>query len=97
MLRLACIEAVRAGINVIAPIHDAILIEAPLNELAAATQAMQTIMRQASRAVLDVFELRSDAKTICAPERYEDERGRAMWTTVMHVLGEINNEEHSHA
>ena len=33
MLRLACIEAVNQGVRVCGPIHDALLVEAPLNEL----------------------------------------------------------------
>jgi DNA polymerase-1 len=33
MLRLACCLATEAGIRVCAPVHDAILIEAPLEEL----------------------------------------------------------------
>lgn len=98
MLRLACIGATRAGIRLIAPVHDAVLIEAPLDGLEAATQAMQAIMRQASRAVLGGFELRSDVKTVVSPARYyEDERGTEMWQTVMALLQDIHNEETNHA
>jgi DNA polymerase-1 len=92
MLRLACIGATAAGIRVIAPVHDAVLIEAPVDELANATLVMQDIMRQASMSVLGGFELRSDAKTVIAPGRYEDERGSAMWMAVMSLLSEIKRE-----
>ena len=97
MLRLACILAVRAGIRVIAPVHDAILVEAPLPELQEAVAATQQVMREASRAVLGGFELRSDAKIVAAPARYEDERGDVMWQTVMALLREIKAEEHGYA
>lgn len=86
MLRLACCLATEAGIQVVAPIHDAVLVEAPLGELSAVTEAMQFYMRQASVAVLDGFELRADAKTIAYPERYKDERGSVMWNIVNNLL-----------
>ena len=41
MLRLACSMATEAGIVVCAPVHDAILIEAPLTSLDAAVEAAQ--------------------------------------------------------
>lgn len=92
MLRLACIYGIQAGIRVIAPVHDAVLIEAPLDELEAATAIMQEAMKQASRVVLAGFELRSDAKLVRAPDRYEDERGATMWAMVMRLLDELRQE-----
>ncbi|HZB89621.1 MAG TPA: hypothetical protein VE291_13255 [Terracidiphilus sp.] len=38
--------------------------------------------------VLDGFRLRSDAKMVVAPNRYEDEKGAAMWKLVWEVVGE---------
>ena len=87
MLRLACIRLVQDGIRVCAPVHDAILIEAPLAELDATVSHAQTVMRKASAIVLYGFELSSDAKIIRAPERYMDGRGVTMWNTVMGLLG----------
>jgi hypothetical protein len=40
--------------------------------------------------VLDGFRLRSEAKMIRHPERYEDERGARMWATVWEILDEIS-------
>ena len=91
MLRLACCLATEAGIRVVAPIHDAVLIEAPLNELEAKTAEMQELMKQASLMVLSGFALRSDAKLILAPDRYSDERGEVMWTTVQELLFELQS------
>jgi DNA polymerase I len=87
MLRLACIRLVQDGVRVCAPVHDAILIEAPLTELDAAVAHTQSVMRKASAIVLDGFELSSDAKIIRAPGRCMDGRGIAMWNTVMGLLG----------
>ena len=89
MLRLACCLATEAGIRVVAPVHDAVLIEAPIAELEARTAQMQDLMRQASAAVLGGFELRSDAKLLRAPERFCDERGQTMWDLVQELLREL--------
>ena len=89
MLRLACIAATEQGVAVCAPVHDALLIEAPLEKLEAAIWTTQRSMRDASAAVLGGFELRSDVNIVSYPNRYVDERGAAMWETVMDVLDEI--------
>ncbi len=52
MLRLAIIMAVEAGVLVCAPIHDAILIEAPLDDLDSTVQKTKDIMSDASAIVL---------------------------------------------
>ena len=45
MLRIACILMTEVGIRVCAPVHDAVLIEAPLEELEARIQQAQELMR----------------------------------------------------
>lgn len=92
MLRLACTLATERGISVVAPVHDAVLIEAPLDQLDEQVVAMQEAMREASMAVLAGFELRSDVKRIDAPERFNDPRGDVMWTVVNELLDELDNE-----
>ena len=88
MLRLACCLLTEAGIRVCAPVHDALLIEAPLDELDAAVATTQELMAQASEIVLGGFRLRSDAKVVRYPDRYMDERGEKMWAKVMALAGE---------
>jgi hypothetical protein len=88
MLRLACSIATERGIEVCAPIHDAVLIAAPLHRLDQDVAAMREAMREASSVVLAGFELGSDVKTVCYPERYGDERGAEMWARVMRLIGE---------
>lgn len=91
MLRLACCLATERDVRVCAPIHDAILIEAPLPELDAAVATAQAAMAEASRIVLAGFELRTEAKLVRYPDRYEDERGRQMWDTVWQIIGELES------
>lgn len=89
MLRLACCLATEAGIRVCAPVHDAVLIEAPIDRLDDQISAMQDIMRKAGAAVLGGFELRTDVKKVCYPDRYSDERGEVLWNAVTGVLDDI--------
>ena len=86
MLRLACIYLTEAGIRVCAPVHDALMIEAPLDILDAVVAQAQALMAQASVDVLDGFELHSDAKIVRYPDRFMDERGEVMWGKVMNLI-----------
>ncbi len=87
MLRLACLLGVERGLRICAPVHDALLIEAPLSILDQEVIRAQEAMADASAAVLDGFRLRSEAKVIRYPDRYMDDRGGHMWQTVMEVIG----------
>jgi DNA polymerase I len=86
ILRVACIMATRHGIRLLAPVHDAVLIEAPIAQIDADVVLMQEIMRRASRAVLKGHSLRTDAKIV--RERYSDSRGEAIWLRVLELLAE---------
>jgi len=88
MMRLACCLATERGIQVCAPVHDAMLICAPLDRLDADIDAMRAAMAEASRVVLDGFELDTDAEIVRWPNRYADARGTIMWETVMGLLEE---------
>jgi hypothetical protein len=85
MLRLACCFATEQGIEVCAPIHDAVMICAPLDRLDDDIRGMQAAMAKASRVVLDGFELRSDVAVVRCPDRYSDKRGEVMWNKVMRL------------
>jgi DNA polymerase I-like protein with 3'-5' exonuclease and polymerase domains len=91
MLRLASCLATQRGIRVCAPIHDAILIEAPMDEIEDAVASLQACMAEASRAVLGGFELGSEATIVRWPDRYKDDRGVAMWELVMRLLDEMGS------
>jgi hypothetical protein len=86
MLRLACCLATERGIQVCAPVHDALLIEASDDDIESAVVATQAAMTEASRDVLSGFELRSDAKIVRHPDRYSDPRGERMWAAVLNIL-----------
>jgi hypothetical protein len=86
MLRLACCLGTEQRIEICAPVHDAVLICASLDRLDADVRRMQDIMREASRIVLNEFELGTDATLVRHPDRYMDERGSVMWTRVMELV-----------
>ena len=86
MLRLACCLATERGIEVCAPVHDAVLICAPLDRVEHDVAGMQAAMAEASRIVLAGFELGTDANLVCCPDRYMDPRGSVMWEHVMALI-----------
>jgi DNA polymerase I-like protein with 3'-5' exonuclease and polymerase domains len=91
MMRVACIMLTEAGIEVCAPVHDALLIEADDDKIEDAVATTQRIMEEASAIVLDGFRLRSDAKIVRWPNRYVDERGEQMWGVVMGILDGVES------
>jgi DNA polymerase I len=88
LLRLACCLGIERGIEICAPVHDAVLICAPLDRLDDDVAKMRAIMAEASRIVLDGFELSTDANIIKYPDRYMDERGAVMWQRVLRLITE---------
>jgi DNA polymerase I-like protein with 3'-5' exonuclease and polymerase domains len=86
MLRLACCFATERGIEICAPVHDAVLICAPLDRLEADIAGMRAAMAEASRIVLSGFELRTDVQRFCHPDRFADPRGDRMWRQVMQLI-----------
>ncbi len=87
MMRVACILAVERGINLCAPIHDALLIEGPSDQIDAEVAKLKECMSQASEEVLGRGKVcRVDADIIRYPDRYMDEHGEEMWDRIMNLL-----------
>ncbi len=98
ILRLACVWATRRNLGLRSPVHDAVLLEAPLERIETDVALLQELMRRASRIVLNptadgTLELRTDAKIIRYPDRYTDPRGDAIWANVMGLLSEYQRRE----
>jgi DNA polymerase-1 len=93
MLRLACCLATERGIEICAPVHDAVLICAPLDRLESDIAQMRAAMAEASQIVLDGFELGTDAHTVKYPDRYMDSRGVAMWDQVTGLIAKRQQAE----
>ena len=86
MLRLACCLATERGVEVCSPVHDAVLICAPLERLEADIERMQAAMTEASRIVLCGFQLRTDVMRVHHPDRFRDPRGTEMWDKVIGLI-----------
>jgi DNA polymerase family A len=86
MLRLACCLATERGVEVCSPVHDAVLICAPLERLEADIERMQAAMTEASRIVLCGFQLRTDVMRVHQPDRFRDPRGTEMWDKVIGLI-----------
>ena len=87
IFRLAYVWGARHGLSQIAPVHDAVLIEAPEDRIEHDVALMQEILRRASRVILGI-ELRTDVKIIRYPDRFTDPRGTELWETVLKLLVE---------
>ena len=89
MMRIACILAVERGIKLCAPIHDALLIEAHLDQIDSEVARLKECMSEASEAVLgDGKVCRVDADIVRYPDRYMDEHGQEMWGQIMSLLAQ---------
>jgi DNA polymerase I-like protein with 3'-5' exonuclease and polymerase domains len=86
MLRLACILVLNEGVNICAPVHGAILIEAPIDELDDNISIAQNVMKQASKIVLGGFGLNTDVEDIKFPNRFTDRRGIETLDAIMDIL-----------
>jgi DNA polymerase-1 len=89
ILHVACILAERRGIEIIAPVHDALMAEADLDCAEDVSAALDQVMRDASAVLLKGHELPTDVQIIRPGERYYDDRGEDMWNTVSRLLQKI--------
>jgi DNA polymerase-1 len=86
MLRVACCLMTEQGIEICGPVHDAILLQAPLERLDDDIRRARECMAEASRVTLGGFELRTDADPVRYPDRYQDKRGKVMFERVSKLL-----------
>jgi hypothetical protein len=63
--------------------------QCPLEEVEDVSTALDRCMRDASALVLRCYELPTDEQRILPGQRYFDERGEAMWTTVTNLLNKL--------
>jgi hypothetical protein len=89
MLRLACMLTTEQGIEVCAPVHDALLVEGPARLIKDVVARTKEAMREASELVLPGFPLKVEPKIVQHPHRYADPRGEKMWQTVRGILTDI--------
>jgi hypothetical protein len=86
ILHVACVLAERRGIRLVAPVHDAIMAEAPIEQAEDVSTALDRTMRDAAAVVLRGYELPTDVQMVRPGQRYFDERGEAMWNTINKLI-----------
>jgi hypothetical protein len=92
MLQLAIVAGIEAGIKIVAPVHDAVMILAPLYRLKQDADAMCDLMVRASEVVTGGFPIRVDQELIRWPDRYRDKRGTEMWAYAMRAMQYLEDE-----
>jgi hypothetical protein len=97
VFRLACCLGIERGIKICCPVHDAVLIEAPVAEIADKVSMMQEAMAEASRVILDGFEIKTAASVFGDGDRYKDVRGESTWRLVRELLGKCQPEQEQYA
>lgn len=96
MMRVAAALAVANGIPVCCPVHDAFLVEAPVEQIEGECHRMVEAMELASRKVLAGFTVRvpfdPDTDIVEFPNHYRDEKdderqeGAGMWPRMLGLL-----------
>jgi DNA polymerase-1 len=89
ILHIACILAERRGIEIIAPVHDALMAEADLDCAEEVSAALDQVMGDAAAIVLKGHRLPTDEQIIRPGEHYFDDRGEKMWNTVCRILRKL--------
>lgn len=93
MMRLAVSTAVHAGLKICAPVHDALLLEAPAEEIEMQAARLAQIMGDASETVLGSGKrCRSDIKIVRYPDRYVDDKDDGtFFDKVMRLLEQVED------
>jgi DNA polymerase-1 len=92
VLHVACVLAERRKIELVAPIHDALLTEAALDQIDDVSAALDRVMRDAAAIVLRGYELPTDSQPVLPGGRYHDDRGVDMWSTVTRLVAKLERE-----
>ncbi|MGA2917949.1 DNA polymerase [Methanoregula sp.] len=93
ILRMASVLLERNGIDVVGPVHDAVLLECPVEDADNVAEKAVAVMEKASSYVLgEQRVVRVDYDIIRYPYRYSDPRGIETWNRVTRLLDEIDAE-----
>ena len=80
------------GLSICITVHDAVPLEAPLEEIGQHVEIAKDCWRWASGKVLK-FRLDADAKIVRYPDRYTDDDGTEAWNQLIQFLEEIEKKE----
>ena len=66
--------------------------EGPVNQVEELSAELDRLMGDAAAVVLQGYRLPTDRQIVRPGERYFDDRGEAMWTTVTRLLAKLERE-----
>jgi DNA polymerase-1 len=89
ILHVACVLAERRRIEIVAPIHDAFMAEAPAASAEDAAAALDQTMRDAAAIVVRGYELPSDVQSVGSGQHFFDKRGAEMWETITRLTAKL--------
>jgi DNA polymerase I len=76
-------------VEVCAPHHDALWIEADVADIDDAVATTRRAMDEASKVILDGYVIGSDVAIVHWPDRWSDARGQVMWDRALGILNEL--------
>jgi DNA polymerase I len=85
----------RLGIRLIASVHDAVLIEAAIDEIEREVARAIYCLERAAQRFLHGLTLKVDVKKIYPGERFTDPRGENTWNFVERSLRELEEGKHN--
>jgi hypothetical protein len=85
ILKIACIMLDEAGIKIVAPVHDALMVEVCLDNADQDILKAEKIMHAASKIVIGM-PLRTETVVVKYPNHYIDEKGKVIYDKVMKII-----------
>jgi DNA polymerase I len=93
ILHTAVLLAERRGIEIVAPVHDALMAQCRVEDLHDVSAALDRCMRDASALMLEGYEIPTGdegGKWLIRPgQRFYDKRGAAMWAAINRLLNTL--------
>lgn len=91
IMHLTCILAERRGLAIVAPIHDAFMVEAAAADIEDVSRELDRAMGDASALVLGGYRLPTDpgAGPILPGKRFYDKNGEAMWNRINQLIDDL--------
>jgi hypothetical protein len=86
MLRLAVMEMMHCGVEVCCPVHDAVLIQAPMNQIESVVAQARAAMDAASALLLGGYVLRNEYEIFAYPQRFFDKDGKDTWVEIREIV-----------
>jgi DNA polymerase-1 len=99
ILHLAVIEATAKGITVVGTLHDALIIESPMEEIHRHVALAREAMQDASATILccatigRCYPLRVDHTLIAAPDHYREKESQPWWQRLRSMLLQVSGQD----